>query len=119
MKTCDKCKESKALDKFDPSRKTCRMCRNHLYSRGPKLRRRQLKYLYGITPEQYDEMLKAQGGVCKICLGPDNGPWKRLAVDHCHKTGRVRGLLCAKCNKGLGQFEDDPERLKKAITYLI
>ncbi len=76
-------------------------------------------YHYGLTLEQYNEMLTSQNGVCKICAGPDNGPWGTLAVDHCHITGKVRGLLCAKCNKGLGQFKDDTELLDKAKSYLL
>lgn len=74
---------------------------------------------YGITREQYDELLAAQGNRCAIC-GSDEWPGKNRAphVDHDHGTGKVRGLLCGKCNTGLGQFDDDPTRLAAAIEYL-
>lgn len=72
---------------------------------------------YGITPEDYDEMHAAQGGVCAICLG-DCPTGRRLAVDHCHETGSVRGLLCLKCNTGIGKFGDSPELLLAAADYL-
>ena len=58
---------------------------------------------YGITPVEYDNLLKLQGGVCALCRQPPNG--RRLAVDHDHKTGKVRGILCIKCNRILEQFE--------------
>lgn len=79
---------------------------------------------FGITPEQYTQMLEAQGGVCAICCQPErgrakNGRIKKLAVDHDHETGAVRGLLCANCNKGIGNLGDDPERLMAAAAYLI
>jgi len=73
--------------------------------------------VYGITIEQYGEMLEAQGGVCAICREPCPSG-KNLAVDHCHETGAVRGLLCARCNSGIGQFLDSPDRLRAAIGYL-
>lgn len=81
--------------------------------------RRVLADRYGITSEQYEEMVRAQGGRCAIC-GTDNPGRKRTkwAVDHCHKTGRVRGLLCTKCNPGLGYFQDSPELLLAAARYL-
>lgn len=86
------------------------------------VRRAQLKKSYGITPEEYDALLAAQGGVCKICnqseMATRNGVPMRMPVDHCHTTGRVRGLLCSLCNKGLGSFRDDTEILKHAIRYL-
>jgi len=69
-------------------------------------------------------MLEAQGGVCKLCskpetrVNPQTGGVSRLAVDHCHKTGVVRGLLCLDCNTGLGKFGDDPTLLLKAVEYL-
>ncbi len=63
--------------------------------------------LYGITLEQYEEMLEAQGGVCKICGDPPpTGRKKYLSVDHCHQTGRVRGLLCTQCNTRLAWIEE-------------
>ncbi len=78
--------------------------------------------MYGITPARVDEMFMEQGGVCAICRLPaemlPSGKRKRLNIDHCHLTGKVRGLLCSKCNKGIGQLNDDPDLLRKAVAYL-
>ena len=85
-----------------------------------KTRKRHLLKNYGITVEDYENMLTYQNSVCAIC---GNGPMPSdrggiLHVDHCHKTGNVRGLLCGDCNKGIGIFKDDPDRLIKAANYL-
>lgn len=81
-----------------------------------------LKYKYNLTQEQYDQMLEKQHGVCKICKQPETtvarGKQLTLAVDHCHATGAVRGLLCVGCNTGLGHFKDDPSLLTAAIDYI-
>ena len=80
-------------------------------------RRRRLKLLYGISPEEYDAMLAHQGGVCAICKrAPQDG--KMLCVDHCHLTGVVRGLLCSNCNSALAFFREEPDALRAAIAYL-
>lgn len=63
-------------------------------------------------------MLAAQDGKCLICRRTNPDSAKPLAVDHCHATNRVRGLLCHKCNTGLGSFDDNPELLVGAIAYL-
>jgi 5-methylcytosine-specific restriction endonuclease McrA len=72
-----------------------------------------LKKQYGITYEEYEDMLRQQEGKCVIC-----GEVRLLHVDHCHKTNRVRGLLCSSCNGGLGMFKDNKQTLAKAIEYL-
>lgn len=68
---------------------------------------------YGITPAQYHKMMRDQEGLCASCkeVPPDN-------IDHDHKTGKVRGLLCHHCNLGLAHFKDRPELLRRAIGYL-
>ncbi len=87
-------------------------------------RRRKLIERYGITPEQYTELLVAQGGCCAICRQQETARHntsirvQKLAVDHCHITGKVRGLLCQDCNRGISKFHDDPILLQKAIDYL-
>jgi hypothetical protein len=90
-------------------------------------RQKRMKYIekrYGITYDQYEAMEKAQNGLCKICRKPprrlnENGNrGENLHVDHDHKTGEVRGLLCYQCNSALGYFEDDPEVLTRASSYL-
>jgi hypothetical protein len=61
-------------------------------------------------------MLEAQGSLCLICQGEFTA--SGFHVDHCHSTGRVRGLLCSNCNRGLGMFQDDPNVLRAALSYL-
>lgn len=73
------------------------------------------KRKYGISLVDYEQMFEEQGGVCAICKQTDA---RRLAVDHCHSMKKVRGLLCVKCNRALGGFNDDVIRLREAITYL-
>lgn len=75
---------------------------------------------YGLSPDQYYELLKSQGNVCAICKKPEPNThqYKRLAVDHCHVTNKVRGLLCSHCNTGLGKFRHSKWLLITAATYL-
>lgn len=78
-----------------------------------------LKRLYGITLAQYDEMLRTQNNLCAICQTDTPGRGlPSFVVDHCHDTGRVRGLLCHHCNLALGHFKDNPVLLKAAQGYL-
>lgn len=85
-------------------------------------RNSQLKYLYGISSEDYENMAKKQNYVCAICNEVRVTKRKlinqNLYVDHDHETGRVRGLLCHYCNLGLGKFQDSVSLLKSAINYL-
>lgn len=79
-----------------------------------------LKHKFGITEIQYNEMLKNQNNACAICKSKESGDIRTvaLAVDHCHKTGVVRGLLCASCNKAIGFLKDSVQNLESAIEYL-
>jgi hypothetical protein len=70
---------------------------------------------YGITIDEYDSLYSKQNGLCAIC---GEGKDYLLCIDHCHKTGIVRGLLCKKCNLGLGYFRDNPEFIKYAYHYI-
>lgn len=80
---------------------------------------RMLKHRYGIAKEQYDSMYRQQNGRCAICnVEKDLGGYSGLYVDHCHKTQKVRGLLCSNCNSGIGQFMEDESVLMAAIEYL-
>lgn len=132
MKTCTKCKAEKPLDGFPPNKRKrdgrqswCHVCSNReavaWKKRNPERaraqsRRAQLKYQYGITPEQYDAMFEAQRGKCAICGCPPNG--KLLATDHCHSTEQVRGLLCTSCNTSIGLLKHDPVLLRRAADYI-
>lgn len=80
-------------------------------------RKHYLQKKYGISLAEYDKLLAEQNGVCAICQGPPR-TFRHLVVDHDHKTGQVRGLLCQPCNVGLGQFEDDESRLRRALEYM-
>jgi len=96
----------------------CRRSANHRgrQARTPQARRqKRLRRLYKLAPGDYDRMLAAQGGVCAICR---REPPYKLFIDHCHTTGRVRGLLCAPCNTGLGFLHDSQERALRAAAYL-
>lgn len=128
MFLCTLCKTEKPEADFTPAklrqtrtgrRGHCRKClrgrypdtrRGHLRSRHQTLRR------HGLTPELYQTLLQSQGGVCAICSSPPGE--QHLYVDHCHASGRVRGLLCPRCNHGLGHFKDSTERLYAAVRYL-
>ncbi len=72
---------------------------------------------YGITIEQYDELLASQGGCCAIC-GREPRPDISLHLDHDHESGQLRGILCFRCNNALGDFDDDLTLLRGAIRYL-
>lgn len=90
--------------------------RNWQRANPERRRATELKHKFGITVEQYNKMLAAQGGTCAICASTPG--LRRLAVDHDHETGIVRGLLCGPCNRALGMFRDDPALLAAAIRYL-
>lgn len=121
-KTCNVCKTDKPVAEYHrcKSRKdgraaTCKVCWVGVN------RDSQLKLKYGITAAEYDELLAAQDSRCAICGLPEtNGRHAnmKLAVDHCHTTNTIRGLLCSDCNNGLGRFKDDPELLLRAAAYL-
>ena len=80
-----------------------------------KQRRYEMLHSYGITEEDYDRLFEEQGGVCAIC---GESPEDHLAVDHDHETKAVRGLLCRRCNSGLGLLGDSLDRVTKAAEYL-
>ena len=83
-----------------------------------RTRNNNLKRNYGITLEDHSKMYEEQNGRCAICGNEGNGKWKKLCVDHCHTTGKIRGLLCKSCNIALGEFKDDPSIIEKAVLYL-
>lgn len=97
---------------------------NAAYYAANRDRYRNQRYLkaYGITIEQYDALFFLQDGLCAICHRPESrvqqGRAKRLHIDHDHRSGRVRGLLCAACNNGIGLLQDDPAVVASALDYL-
>ena len=134
-KACSRCGLSKPVSDFyksvrerDGLKYQCKECDKKAsavhYRTNSEYRKRSLqrsrthglKKRYGISEEQYNEMFNRQNGVCAICK--TNEGQKQLAVDHDHKTGIIRKLLCMNCNTAIGMFKDDPELLQAAISYL-
>ena len=83
-----------------------------------KRRDYDLQRNYGIDNDTYLQMLLEQNGCCKICGISEKDNKSKLHVDHSHKTGKVRGLLCSRCNTAIGKFKEDPEIIKRAIAYI-
>jgi len=83
-------------------------------------RKSQLWKNYSLTQEEYEKMFRAQQGKCAICgrLGGGTSKEYPLDVEHCHLTGKIRGLVCSPCNLGLGHFDDDPARLRAAADFV-
>lgn len=146
LRVCSKCKVEKPLSEYNPSkmhkqgrRPACKECMNAARRekyKDPEFRERMLTkskawskenpfawrqaYLmrtYNITIDEYQTLYDAQGGVCALCRLPEQIK-TMLAVDHDHETGKVRGLLCFRCNTALGAFGDSVDGLKRAIAYL-
>jgi len=83
-----------------------------------RMKKYRLKSRYGMNQEEWQAMFEKQNGKCPICLKHSTELEEVLHIDHCHKTGKVRGLLCSRCNKAIGLLNDDFPTLKRAITYL-
>lgn len=81
-------------------------------------RRYGLKYNYNLTVEEYEAMYEKQERCCAICKDELPMHGKNVHVDHCHESGNVRGILCTRCNVGIGQLRHDPQIIEAAITYL-
>jgi hypothetical protein len=125
MKYCASCAEIKPFEEFgrnraDPSGRTtyCKPCHNRVMAENKtknhgSVRGYQLKRRYGLTEAEVEAFGERQGGLCTICL------YRRpLHVDHDHASGDYRGLLCFRCNGGLGQFKDDTAVIRRAVDYL-
>ncbi len=79
----------------------------------------QMKKLYGLTQDQYEEMYSAQLGLCGICKREQKSTRNsRLCIDHCHRTGKIRGLLCGDCNRGIGLLGDNANTIEMAAQYV-
>ncbi len=139
MKQCSVCKETKELDQFYNVKSTkdgkgyrCKECDNKARQKwaasNPERshlsqRQRNLKHRFGVDLEWYEEQFKKQNYSCAICETKTNKTagerqfWN-FSVDHCHESGKIRGILCNNCNRALGLFQDNPELLKKAVNYV-
>ena len=132
FKACKKCKKLKSVSAFHKDKTTatgfnswCKKCKlkhDGLRSRSRRSPKEyQDRYRYaklGMTLENYNKMLTAQNDRCKICNRHKSDQKRSLHVDHCHDSGKIRGILCGNCNVALGLFNDDIDTLKKAIIYL-
>lgn len=144
MKICNKCGVQKSFAEYgkrssskDGLFATCKACRaiynkqwhkDHQESRrkssseyrrrSPDKGKHRAQYKrYGLFPGEKERLLELQGGVCKMCSTdfPGKGGWH---TDHCHSSGKVRGILCHNCNRGIGYLKDDPKLVAKAVEYL-
>lgn len=129
MRVCRKCLTERDLTDFYASAKhkdgvhphcsKCQSLRASEWNKKNPLKRRvnshrnKMKTQYGITPEDLVRMTAEQGGKCLLCELK-----RKLVVDHCHKTGKVRGLLCRQCNSGIGQLQESEIILRRAIEYV-
>ena len=124
---CKKCSDNLPLDNFYfnkngkyKKQNVCKKCMNIYDYKTDK--NRKLKRAYGITFDEYEELLSKQDKKCAICGIDNNGKYRNkpraFAVDHCHTTGKIRGLLCSDCNTGIGLFKDNTNLLQFAIKYL-
>ncbi len=148
MKTCTKCHKIYPIEEFhgdknakDGKRSQCRHCvleanrawqaknpehAKETWKRAAKKRytteerRRRLLKAYGLTEGQYATMRDRSNGchICGVAFDPNGGRLHGEHIDHCHRTGKVRGLLCFRCNTAIGSFNDDPEIMKRAIAYV-
>jgi len=108
-----------SLEKFDDMQERYRSKNRRWKKENPeKIQAHGLKRRYGITTQTYNNMLSLQKGCCAICGKESCSTGNNFCVDHCHKTGKIRGLLCRKCNVGIGQLLDSPSLLRKAAEYL-
>lgn len=148
LKLCSCCKKEKSLDDYRKNRHRedgldvrCRDCakasdkksreknrhrrnshkREHYRQNSSRWRKNKIRS-YGISVEDYNRMLHEQSGCCAACGNPEtrvrSGQLIALAIDHCHESGRVRGLLCGACNTSLGLLRDDPERIRRLADYI-
>lgn len=136
VKQCTRCKEIKTLDLFFKNVNTkdghacyCKLCQyneRQVYRKSSKGKKRlaesrrkyELRSKFNMSVDDYFEMYEEQDGRCKICYDRQHSYRAHLAIDHCHKTGIIRGLLCNSCNVGIGNLKDSPKVLKRAIAYI-
>lgn len=122
-KWCGRCRRMRPLSAFGREKKHsdglnyyCKECVNAYANQV------RMQSSYGISMQEFEEMLHEQGGGCAICgrIVDDrkDGKERRLCVDHDHDTGEIRGILCTRCNTGIGMFGNDPDVLRRAINYL-
>ena len=105
---CRSCSQERPLSDYEPTRLVCRDCRS--------LQKKLQKF--SISEADYNKLFEQQNGRCAICNTHQCSTGKALAIDHDHKTGKVRGLLCMPCNTAIGKLNDDPILVQRAADYL-
>lgn len=137
MKNCPTCNKILSIDNFylspifkDGRSKHCKECdrarqRKFRKEQPNKAKNNELRNRYGkeFGLQEYNDLLVKQDNKCAICKRKESKKYKKkraymLAVDHCHKTGKIRGLLCSACNTAIGKFGDNIQRIKETISYL-
>lgn len=120
FKVCPKCKLNHSLSNYHKcnlssgKKKYLSWCKDcYRENNRKRSRMNSLKFIHGLSLEDFQRMSENQENLCLICK-----EFKPLCVDHDHKTGRIRGLICASCNKGLGHFRDNVEFMQRAIDYV-
>lgn len=127
-KLCAKCSTDTPLAGFarnaaspDGRRTICRACVKQVDAQRYKtsVRESLLEKRYGLSEQEYLALLQSQMGACALCRSvKPGGRWGQFSVDHCHDTGRVRGLLCYNCNLALGMLGDTPASIQKVLEYV-
>lgn len=130
MRICTSCAKEREDDHFEGKNgtilKNCLRCRTHRLKSNQRIRENdpermagyRRRYHYGISPEEYESFWTTQEGKCAICVTILERD-RSTHIDHCHTTKKIRGLLCSRCNQGLGLFQEDPERFRRAVSYLL
>ena len=132
-KYCNQCGETKPLSDFykrtsrrdgagivSECKACCRARSNRRYRQNPdEINDRRAAKTYGTTYEHIQQMRAEANGICQCCHRPGEGQFKRLVIDHDHATGKIRGLICHKCNTVLGAVNDDPQTLRNLARFLL
>jgi hypothetical protein len=129
-KQCCTCKESLPVEQFHKNKstktglanecKSCKRVRQQEYNKANPDKWRELHFAkaYGIDVDEYNQLLAKQNGCCAICGTTEPKDGRRFAVDHCHDTGKIRGILCRPCNSAIGYLNDDYQTILRAAAYL-
>ncbi len=123
VSACKSCEKKRKQASYQRRKeKVLAKAKEYYWANRENTRANSLKRTYGLLWEDYLELYNSQKGLCVICDQPlelfGSDRHATAQVDHCHSTGKIRGLLCTKCNTGLGNFRDSPELLQKAIEYI-
>ena len=111
-------KRKKTLEKYNNTPERKASMAEYYRNNKDKAVNRQMMVNYGITLSEYNQLLDKQKGLCYICESHHTSQTRRLHIDHCHNSGKIRSLLCVNCNTALGLLKEDSNRVKKMIEYI-